>query len=77
MVMYKNVHRTTPVRDINSAEREMEIVELENAREEINAEIEALLASYKKLTKNRKATKGAKRIGKQQKDYSYWHGLDE
>ena len=77
MAMYKNVHRTTPVRDINSAEREMEILELENAREEINTEIEYLLASYKKLTKNRKATRGAKKIGKQQKDYSYWHKFDE
>lgn len=77
MAMYRNVHKTTPVRDINTAERDMEILELENAREEINKEIEYLLDSYKKLTKNRKATKGAKKIGKQQKDYSYWHGMDD
>ena len=53
--------------------REAQILELESAREDINREIESLLASYKKLTGNFRATKGAKKIGKSKKDYSYWH----
>lgn len=60
----------------NGINREAEILELENAREEINREIESVLVSYKKLTRNRKATKGAKKIGKSMKDYSYWHKFD-
>ena len=56
--------------------REAEILELENAREDINREIESVLVAYKKLTHNAKATKGAKRIGKTKKDYSYWHKFD-
>ena len=61
------------VRDIDSASRDAEILSLEGTREEINREIEELLASYRKLTGKKKATRGAKKIGKSKKDYSYWH----
>lgn len=71
--MYNNRSKNAVVTDLDSAQREMQILELEDAREQINREIEALLVSYKKLTGNRKATKGAKKIGKSKKDYSYWH----
>ena len=71
--MYNNRSKNAVVTDLDNAQREMQILELEDAREQINREIEALLVSYKKLTGNRKATKGAKKIGKSKKDYSYWH----
>lgn len=77
MAKYGNNRNTSAVRDLNTAARELEILELENVRDEINSEIEYLLVSYKKLTGNRKAVKGAKKIGKSQKDYSYWHKLDD
>ena len=70
--MYNSSWNNNP----NGITREAEILELENAREEINREIESVLLSYKKLTHNRKATKGAKKIGKSKKDYSYWHKFD-
>ena len=57
--------------------REAEILELENVREDINREIESVLVAYKKLTRNAKATKGAKRIGKTKKDYTYWHKFED
>ena len=31
------------------------------------------MVAYKKLTGNKKAVKGAKKIGKSPKDYCYWH----
>jgi len=65
-----------PMANRPNTSRDAEILELENAREDINREIEAVLASYKKLTGNRKATKGAKKIGKSKKDYSYWHKFE-
>ena len=71
--MYNNRSKNAVVTDLDNAQREMQILELEDAREQINREIEPLLVSYKKLTGNRKATKGAKKIGKSKKDYSYWH----
>ena len=71
--MYNNRARNTKVNELDSAQREMQILELEDTREQINREIEALLVSYKKLTGNKKAIKGAKKIGKSKKDYSYWH----
>ena len=61
------------ITDLDSYARDNEILELEAAREEINIEIESLLISYKKLTGNGKAIRGAKKIGKSKKDYSYWH----
>lgn len=68
--MYNNDEMIT---NLDSYARESEILELESAREEINREIESLLISYKKLTGNGKAIRGAKKIGKSKKDYSYWH----
>ena len=76
MSIFKNSYNSAMVTDLDSAEREMEILELEAAREDINSEIEALLLSYRKLTGNRKATKGARKIGRSKKDYSYWHKND-
>lgn len=66
-------YSSAPVRDIDSASRDAEILSLEGTREQINREIEELLVSYRKLTGNKKATKGAKKIGKSIKDYGYWH----
>ena len=40
-------------------------------------EIETLLREYKKLTGKGKAVRGAKKIGKSKKDYSYWHKFYE
>ena len=69
----RNKFNTTLVRDLDSSERMTEIMQLEDARDEINAEIEEFLVEYRKLTGRRYATNGAKRIGKSKKDYSYWH----
>ena len=66
-------YNTTPVRNLDGIQRDAEILELENTREAINAEIEYLLVEYKKLSGNRKAVRGAKKIGRTKKDYSYWH----
>lgn len=71
--MYNNRFNTTSVRDLDDSARATEIIELEDAREDINGEIEEVLREYRKLTGRRAATKGAKRIGKSQKDYSFWH----
>ena len=69
----RNKFNTTLVRDLDHSRRMTEIMQLEDARDEINAEIEEFLVEYRKLTGRRYATKGAKRIGKSKKDYSYWH----
>ena len=66
-------YNTTPVRNLDGIQRDAEILELENTREAINAEIEYLLVEYKKLSGNRKAVRGARKIGRTKKDYSYWH----
>lgn len=71
--MYNNRFNTTMVRDLDDSARATEIMELEDARDEINQEIEALLVEYRRLTGRRSATKGAKRIGRSKKDYSFWH----
>ena len=69
--MYNNRFNTTMVRDLDDSARATEIMELEDARDEINQEIEALLVEYRRLTGRRSATKGAKRIGRSKKDYSF------
>ncbi len=56
-----------------SLSRDNDIAQLETKREELNKEIERLLVSYKKLTGDKSAVKGAKKIGKAKKDYGYWH----
>lgn len=71
--MFRSRFNTTLVRDLDSSDRAAEIMSLEDSREEINREIEELLVEYRKLTGRRYATKGAKKIGKTKKDYSYWH----
>ena len=73
MAILKSKYNTALVRDLASTERENEILALEETRDEINREIEELLVAYSKLTGNKKATKGAVKIGKSKKDYSYWH----
>ena len=60
-------------RDALNLSRDNDIALLEKEREELNLEIEKLLVSYKKLTGDKSATKGAKKIGKSKKDYGYWH----
>lgn len=77
MGLFRSKYNTTLVQNLNTSARESEIFELEAAREDMNREIESLLVSYKKLTGRRKATKGAKKIGKSKKDYSYWHKFYE
>ena len=72
MGFIKGKYNTALVRDLKSSDRETEIIALEETRDEINREIEALLVTYRKLTGKKKATKGAKKIGKSKKDYSYW-----
>ena len=61
------------VSDISSNKRLLEIKRLELEREEINREIENLLRVYKKLTGDKRAVAGAKKIGTTEKDYSFWH----
>lgn len=73
MAFMKEKYNTALVRDLKTSDRETEILALEETRDEINREIEALLLAYRKLTGKKKATKGAKKIGKSKKDYSYWH----
>ncbi len=58
--------------ELNLQERTDEIRELEREREEINRNIEKLLVKYRRITGDKRATEGAKRIGKAKKDYSYW-----
>lgn len=73
MGLFKNKYTTSLVSEVNDARRATEILQLEQARDDINSEIEALLRSYKKLSGKRRAVHGAKKIGKSKKDYSYWH----
>ena len=60
----------------NARSMRYEIRSLEKEREEINSEIESLLAVYKKLTGNGYAVKDSKKVGKTPKDYSYWNKHD-
>ena len=73
MSIFRKKYRTTLASEVNDYRLNSEIMELEIARENINDEIETLLREYKKLTGKRKAVRGAKKIGKSKKDYSYWH----
>lgn len=73
MAFFKSKYTTTLASQMSDVRRDSEIMELEIARENINDEIETLLREYKKLTGKRKAVRGAKKIGKSKKDYSYWH----
>ncbi len=73
MAVFGKKYNSALVRDVDSASREAQILALEGTREQINCEIEELLASYRKITGQKKATRGAKKIGKSVKDYSYWH----
>ena len=73
MGLFRRKYSTTLVSEVSEIRRATEILHLEQAREEINSEIEALLRTYKKLSGRRKAVRGAKKIGKSKKDYSYWH----
>ena len=71
-LLSKNKYDTSVLRETNFQERDFEIQKLEIVRENLNREIEDILVSYKKLTGNKKAVKGAKKIGKSKKDYTYW-----
>ena len=59
--------------DMTQEMRAARIEELELRREVLNSEIEAMLLEYQKKTGDKRATLGAKKIGKQRKDYTYWH----
>ena len=73
MAFFKSKYTTTLASQMSDVRRDSEIMELEIARENFNDEIETLLREYKKLTGKGKAVRGAKKIGKSKKDYSYWH----
>ena len=63
----------TSVDSMGQEMRREEIRRLEKRREELNREIEKLLVRYRRLTGDKQATLGARRIGRMKKDYSYWH----
>ena len=71
--MYNNRFNTTAAIELADSARATEIIQLEDARDEINAEIEAVLREYRNLSGRKAATRGAKKIGKSKKDYAYWH----
>lgn len=73
MSIFRKKYRTTLASEVNDSRLNGEIYQLETARDNVNADIEELLRAYKKLTGKRKAVRGAKRVGKSKKDYSYWH----
>ena len=53
--------------------RRFEIDRLEQEREILTAEIEALLKEYAAAIGSREPLKGAKPIGTQPNEYSFWH----
>ena len=73
MGLFRRKKRVAAVSDLSVKTRTEEILRLETERENINREIEKLLIRYTRLTGDIRATKGAKKIGKSKKDYSYWH----
>lgn len=59
--------------ELSDTERDDEIARLEGEREKIDIEIEDLLSSYARLTRNPAVKKGARRVGDSPKDLSYWN----
>ena len=73
MGFFKNKDVDSGIDGLNAQMRADEIKRLEKKREELNREIEKLLLRYKRLTGDKRAVLGAKKIGKMKKDYAYWH----
>lgn len=55
----------------SEADRAALISRLESEREEIDVKIEKLMREFKRHTGDRRAVRGAKKIGKSPKDHSY------
>ena len=55
------------------ARRRSEIEKLEEEREMLTVEIEALIKEYSSLIGSREPLKGAKPVGTQPNEYSFWH----
>ena len=53
--------------------RREQIERLEREREALTAEIESLIKEYSKAIGSREPLKGAKPIGTQPNEYSFWH----
>ncbi len=53
--------------------REDEIRRLEEEREALAKEIEALLKDYSKAIGSKEPVKGARPVGTQPNEYSFWH----
>jgi hypothetical protein len=53
--------------------RRFEMEKLEFEREALTVEIEALLKEYSALIGSREPIKGAKPVGTQPNEYSFWH----
>ncbi len=54
-------------------ERRQQIQRLEEEREMLNFEIEALVKEYSRAIGSREPIKGARPVGTQPNEYSYWH----
>ena len=53
--------------------RKFEIEKLEQEREAITLEIEALVKEYSSIIGSREPLKGARPVGTQPNEYSFWH----
>ena len=53
--------------------RAMEIERLEEEREALSDELEALLKEYSSAIGSREPLKGARPVGTQPNEYSFWH----
>ena len=56
---------------MSEADRAAMILRLESERDELNEKIERLMRDLKRRTGDRSSVRGAKKIGKSPKDYSY------
>ena len=65
--------KITDVQRDPELKRRDQIERLEGEREALTAEIESLLKEYSKAIGSKEPIKGAKPIGTQPNEYSFWH----
>lgn len=72
-MLFGKKKKSTDVQSDPEMKRREQIERLEREREALTAEIESLIKEYSKAIGSREPLKGAKPIGTQPNEYSFWH----